>query len=135
MPRGIRQIGIKHVGFLKQLFVLIFHTVRVDARCSKYDFWNPGKILNGTRSGIFLVVKKKDRKNISIEKKKKFSSKNIFVPVCKIPCLKILHVLSLFVRFPLENEPNLILGLIWSRLLLFFRSADFSRKFRNFEEL
>ena len=62
-------------------FVRAVRMFKVVARCSKYDFWNPGEILNGTRSGNFLVVKKNNRKNISIEKKKKFSSKK------NCPCL------------------------------------------------
>ena len=47
----------KIFSFSKLLFILIFLTVRVDARCFKYDFWNPGKFLDRNRSGKFLVEK------------------------------------------------------------------------------
>ena len=39
----------KKESFLKIFFVFSFHTARVNARCSKYDFWNPGNFLDRNR--------------------------------------------------------------------------------------
>ena len=45
----------KKYVFFEVSLCLVFRTVRVDARCSKYDFWNPGKFLDRNRLGKIFV--------------------------------------------------------------------------------